>query len=186
MSQPASDDYGYRCTDRMVRERHSLKRCAEEFLRSYGGDFEFLTGAKSFLEIRGPLPVAMTRGVLNCMRSDPQGQHMLKGFREELPPRPRLEVVERRRPAWINLPSEWHYDFVYSTAKTAQVVHYLDRKRSAVRWYPHTGQFELRLFSHCKPLYKRLYHEAGEPSYLFASHVIEGRRMCPLCMRRAS
>jgi hypothetical protein len=64
----AAFDYAY--TDRHVREYPTLKNLAEEYVRTYGGDFDPLVGARIFFEANGYLTTGMARMVLNCMRHD--------------------------------------------------------------------------------------------------------------------
>jgi hypothetical protein len=164
-----------RFTDRDVREDPDLASVAYEFVYNYGGDFDFLVQARNYAQQHGRLSVTQARGVLNCMRSDYEGLHMLARRSNNLP-RP-LRIVEKQRPAYIDLPSTWHYDYYMSTYVTAQVVHILDRQRSCVRWYPHVSEFKLMLYT-CKPVYY--------PHYVMLHEVPTDRRLCRTCVKRRS
>ncbi len=172
----------YRFTDRDVRENPDLADTAFQFAYNYGGDFDFLVHAHTYALEHGRLHTAMARGVLNCMRSDLQGLALLHRLIpvSNIPPMPHrvriLHAVEKQRPAYIDLPSEWHYDYIMSLNKMAQVVHILDRQRSHVRWYPHMGTFEFDLYI-CKPIFR------GQ-RYQMVYEDPEGRRLCPQCQKR--
>jgi hypothetical protein len=163
----------YRFTDREVREDPDLAKLAYEFAYNYGGDFDFLVHSSMYAREHGRLHTAMARGVLNCMRTDTQGLKLLED--RYWTPKPQLYVVKKQRPAWINLPSEWHYDYIMSMHKSAQVVHILDRRLSCVRWYPHTGKFVFNLHS-CKPLYASV-------NYRMVYEVPTDRRLCARCAK---
>lgn len=61
-----------RYSDRDVRENTELFDIAARYLQSYRGDFEYLQDCQRHYTVNGSLTVAMTRGVLNCMRNDPR------------------------------------------------------------------------------------------------------------------
>jgi hypothetical protein len=169
--QPAE----YRFSDRDVREDPDLAQLAFQFARNYGGDFDFLVHAHTYAVEHGSLHTSMARGVLNCMRSDIQGLALLQ--ERIIPRRARgLYIVEKPpRPAYINLPTTWHYDYVMSTWPSAEVVHVLNRDASHVRWFPHTGEFKFQLWA-CKPLYAH--------HYAFCHEIPADRRLCRACERR--
>lgn len=59
-------------TDRDVRENPDFERLAQEYLRQYAGEFEYLIDMKMRDAQGMSLTVGMVRGVLNCMRHDPR------------------------------------------------------------------------------------------------------------------
>lgn len=170
----------YRFTDRQVRGSSLLQQAAEEFLHLYKGDFEFLRNAKIYLDGAGYLPTAMARGVLNCMRTDPQGQELLRAIGEvfHLAPEPVREgrVIRLPRPPYIDLPCVWRYDYIMSLHKLASVVHILDKERSTIRYYPYTGEFRPRI-QVCKYLYSL-------DKYRMIDHIPSDRALCRQCERR--
>jgi hypothetical protein len=183
MSWPAFDDHGYRFTDRMVREDANLLRVATKFIEEYGGDFDFLVNAKDYLNEYGILNAPVARGILNCMRGDVKGRKLLATTPTQLPPVPRLSVVKTYHPPYIDLWCEWHYDYVMSTHKTAQVVHEFDRLRSFIRYFPSSGKYQCYLYAYCKPIYARRLSD-DRIGIQFIDHVPADRRPCPACDRK--
>jgi hypothetical protein len=61
-----------RYSDRDVRENTEFFDIAQRYLQSYRGSFEYLLDCQRHFTVHGSLTVAMTRGVLNCMRNDPR------------------------------------------------------------------------------------------------------------------
>lgn len=64
-------------TDRDVRENPNFIDMAEEYLKQYQGEFEFLIDCKMRLAQGTELSTGMIRGVLNCMRVDPRVKSQL-------------------------------------------------------------------------------------------------------------
>lgn len=137
-------------TDRDVRERPELVAEAIRYLRWYQGEFEFLVDAKRYLEANGTLPIATSRGVLNCIRQDARYAMVADPIPEPDPRLARyagfntpkrvhpLRVVEdeeeRREP--FNLKTYWNARLLYSSHKGAEVVHALRYRGLVLRYYP--------------------------------------------------
>lgn len=64
--------YDQKYTDIDVRQDPFLLAAAVKYARSYIGEFDFMTAASTIVHDRGTLPIAVARGVLNCMRADPR------------------------------------------------------------------------------------------------------------------
>lgn len=121
-----------RFTDRDVKEHPNLLGRAVEYVRDYHGEFDFLVTARELERVTGTLPIAVARGVLNCMRVDPrvagslptpqhpsmQSSDLGVSFREamgqvgdaaqavnEVLARPRLKLVPPPRPYQVRLRS---------------------------------------------------------------------------------
>jgi len=141
--------WDYRYTDRQVREDPTLTELAYDYLRSYGGDYEYLVDCKEALHFRQDLTTAQIRGVLNCMRHDVHARAaMPKPIFEPFQPRPRrqhppkLQVVrEVYRPNVIELKAHFKGTYVTSTHRQAKKSHLLDHERSALLYYPHIARF---------------------------------------------
>jgi hypothetical protein len=139
--------YDRRFTDRDVRENDELIGAAITYLRSYGGDFEFLVNAKFYLAQNRTLSVPIARAVLNCQRSDPSAQNL----RWPLQVQPRkLEPIDVRRPHRYRLKSHWNVEFCTSMWSRAYLIHRIDIVASALYYYTRDGRFEFRLVTRCK------------------------------------
>jgi hypothetical protein len=148
------EDYDYRFTDRDLRENPSLVGLAITFLQAYGGDYDYLRYAQDFLRTNGDLTTAIARGVINCMRHDPQWATRL--LRPSLVPvsqsRPMLRIVDRHyheRPPQILLKAVWHMRYIQSSWPTAFLAHYLDHNRSTLLYFPYTGQIACHPYAVC-------------------------------------
>jgi len=174
-------------TDEDVRRSETLYLCALKFLRQYQGDFQFLAEAKNHLEYYHDLPVPTARGVLNCMRVNPEGAMMLPqtgdgryhdGIRHSgsnlFIPNGHL-----RRPAHIDLKSTWHVQYVLSTWPTAQVFHVLRPELSYIRWYPHQDRFGYNIEVWCGYPIGWSYNS----TYIMTNDKRD-RRICKGCDRR--
>lgn len=64
--------YNHKYTESDVRADPFLLAAAVKYARSYTGDFDYLVAAADIVHLRGTLPVAIAKGVLNCMRADPR------------------------------------------------------------------------------------------------------------------
>jgi hypothetical protein len=148
-------DLAYKFTDQDVRRDPTLHDIAIEFLKLYRGDFDFLRGAQQDLAEGHPLAPGVIRGILNCMRADPDGSRLLPKSPTgrfaavdysylQRRRQPKLRKVQLYRPAWIDVEATFKVSYYMSTAKTAYVAHLLDRERSIVRWYPHSGKLEVK------------------------------------------
>lgn len=58
--------------DADVRSKPSLMAMAVTYAQQYRGNFEFMQAASAAANATGTLPVGVARGVLNCMRADPE------------------------------------------------------------------------------------------------------------------
>lgn len=61
-----------RYRDADVRAKPSLMAMAVSYAQAYRGDFDFMQAASAAANATGTLPIAVARGVLNCMRADPE------------------------------------------------------------------------------------------------------------------
>ena len=163
----------HRFTDRDVRENSNLYPIAAEYLRNYGGDFDFLVRAKRSLEAIGSLPLATVRGVLNCMRGDPSAAMVLPQ-----PQPPKLKVVEIQRPARVQLKATFHKPYLTSTWPTAYLAHRLDPERTKLWWYPHTASYSWEPFVLCGMYF-------GRKPLLNTHYVPLGKKECQRCVDAA-
>lgn len=195
---------GHKYTDRVVREDTRLTPIALEYVRGYTGDFELLVHARDVLRAYGSLPPGVIRAVLNCMRTDPRGFHLLPTdspmevfddltrLSSELPARAHLRVV--REPAdnvvrirqQIELKVNWRLPYLLSTHKNAQVAHLLrPRKCSLKYWPPGSGRevyscFSVWLHSWCS--WNAVSHNTMKPGFkAMMSEDTQGRRVCGTC-----
>lgn len=154
MNQLAHD---YKYTDRDVREDSRLTELAEAYLRTYGGEFEPLIEAKHYLRVVGPMPTAMVRRTLNCMRQDtqvagqmpvPQRAFVVDDFTTPSPgsKQPKTTRVIRRA---FDLRCRWNMDYYAATSKQATAYHLLDKELSTIRYWPETGEYQERVRSMC-------------------------------------
>jgi hypothetical protein len=145
-------------TDRDVRENPDLREKAYCYAFYYEGDFEFMVAAKELAKISEELPVAVTRGVLNCMRADPrvaatlpapqpqvQNARIIPGTVREMGPRHQRPVIRHS----YDLPVRWRGIYLYSSHKTAQVFHMLNTERSRIHYYPAVYEFRMDLYGNC-------------------------------------
>ncbi len=183
-------------TDRDVRERPELVAEAVRYLRWYQGEFQFLVDAKHYLDANGNLPLATTRGVLNCMRSDARYALVAGPFPEPLlsplppldrlpvfderPRRHRLRVVKPEPRLPFPLKTHWNARLMYSSHKTASVVHAL-RLGTPLWYYPEHRNFDTRgvLRSICSTNYTR-------HTLRLARRMPEGKRFCRRCAEAIS
>lgn len=138
--------YDYRYTDRDVREDSRLVDLACAYLRTYGGDFEPLIEAKTYLRVVGEPPTAMIRRVLNCMRHD-----VNVAGKMPVPSRPSFDIedvvappepVRRERPRYpFDLKTTWKKRFYAATTKNATAYHHLSPIASVIRYWPAVGHY---------------------------------------------
>lgn len=115
-------------TDADVRSDPDLMRAAVEHARDYRGEFDFLVAAQELVLYTETLPVAVARGVLNCMRADPSASWKLpapariRAVPDERPEpaRPKPDPEPRRLPVVREYPATVGPYFV---AKNGYVVH---------------------------------------------------------------
>jgi hypothetical protein len=206
MTDFAFDDRKY--TERQVRQDDRLVPAALDYVNNYTGDYEFILMARELLRSEGKLSVNTVKGILNCMRGDPEGYRLLPKDGEgrlalERHPEPqevtrdmfrskgrRLHVVEapkeKPRRAYIDdLRQTFHGEYLLSMHRTAQVAHYLDHQKSNL-WYI-TDAFRLSYPRDVKPGDWYFQPVAYCGSKTSDTHRIAktpwGRRMCPTCVR---
>lgn len=148
--------YDYKYTDRDVREDPRLADLACAYLKTYGGDFEPLLEAKTYLRVVGEPPTAMIRRVLNCMRHDVNVAGQMP-----VPQRPSFEIDDVVSPPPLPRPSQasvrWRFDlkttwkkrFYAATAKKATAYHHLSPTASVLRYWPMTGEYQPLLKAWC-------------------------------------
>lgn len=150
--------HDYRYTDRDVREDPRLAELAMAYLRTYGGEFEPLIEAKTYLRVVGPeLPTAMVRKTLNCMRHDfnvadrmPVPRRAEVDFDRLLPTQQPVTPAQRRPP--FRLRSVWKVPYLISTSKQASVYHLVDPLRSSIMYYPEApegSQYRVSIRAYC-------------------------------------
>lgn len=61
-----------RYSDADVRAKPSLMAMAVMYAQQYRGEFDYMQAASAAANATGTLPIAVARGVLNCMRADPR------------------------------------------------------------------------------------------------------------------
>lgn len=110
-------------TDRDLRRQPGLVAVAVEYAQRYVGTFEFMQGARDVVYDTGTLPLPLARGVLNCMRADPDADIVFS--RSPAPEKPpRLEVV-KSRPWRLDMPCRVKYRYGY--APNGTVLHVVER-----------------------------------------------------------
>ena len=144
--------YDYRYTDRDVREDSRLVDLACAYLKTYGGDFEPLIEAKTYLRIVGEPPTAMIRKVLNCMRHDnnmagrmPVPHRPSYDIEDVVAPPERVRknaVVQRSRYPF-DLKTTWKKRIYAATTKHATAYHYLSPLASVIRYWPVVGKYRV-------------------------------------------
>lgn len=159
MNMPLKHDYRY--TDRHVREDPRLTELACAYLKTYGGEFEPLLEAKTYLRVVGEPPTGMIRTVLNCMRHDfSVAGRMPLPQRPELPhlvslpdkavdrtPQPERITSAARYP--VELRTVWKQRIYIATAKRATAYHHLNAASSILRYYPFLGEYKAFLRAWC-------------------------------------
>jgi hypothetical protein len=137
----------YKFTDTDVRTYPGLVGEAYAFLHQYQGEFDFLRDAKQELAERGGLPTGVVRGVLNCMRTQPNAAQILSGS----PQRPNLRIVREpervRMPFWLK--TTWHYEYLVPIWPFATKAHLLDPVRSGIKYWPSRNEFQMLLKPYC-------------------------------------
>lgn len=163
-------------TDRDIRDNPVLVGVAEDYLRSYTGDFDFLVACGNVLHNNGSLPAPLARAVLNCMRQDPFAQDKLPKLTQPDRPRkpytiPAFADFDTRRTR-ITLRSKFKHDYVLSQAKNATVAHMIRHGAGGVIYYPYVGKFSIDVRLWCgKTLSKSVKH-TNDP---------EDRKICVAC-----
>jgi len=174
-------------TDEDVRRSEHLYLTALRFLRQYQGEFSFLVSAKNHLDQHGDLPVPTARGVLNAMRANPEGAMMLPqtptGRYEDdvghADSNVFIETNHVRRPAYVDMKTNWKVQYALSTWPTAEVFHVIRPELSTLRWYPHTEQFQYHIELWCSyPM------GWGPGSRYVLTNDRRDRRICKGCNRR--
>jgi hypothetical protein len=173
----------HRYTDRDVRECPELVAAAEGYLRAYTGEFQFLVDAQRSLVSYGqPLPVAITRGVLNCMRADVRLWGTLPA---PLPPEPkprRLKVVEEPRRWPFRLKTRWKKSVLVSLHASAQVWHVFSPERSYIEYVPARDEYRVYMHGLCA-----WYAVDGTTGYRTPAALLDAppadRRQCAACTR---
>lgn len=135
-----------RYTDADLQHRPYLVGLAERYLAEYTGAFEFLIAAQALLESRGSLPPGVARGVLNCMRVDPNAYQLVPELADNPPierpsawrPRRLRAVREDEAPErkWVlsGMAFRIKPKFKYGYARNGSVLHVL--RGAEIRWYP--------------------------------------------------
>lgn len=199
MNAPAT-----RYTDRDVQEYPDLLAQAVDYVRNYRGEFDYLIAARDLCNATGTLTVAVARGVLNCMRSDPRVAASLQPPVQWPDLRPsytswkrNLAIVEdeddddeeeensdliaqaadyvRKRPFALNV--KWKKMILSSIHASAQKYHYLDPIRSEVRYYPAVQEYITRVYAECG------WRPSGN-AYELLDTPPECRRECKQCIER--
>lgn len=191
-----------RYTDAHVRGDDTLRRAAQDYVLSYSGDFVLIKYCRDRLNDGWALTTPQVRAILNAMRADPAVRNLpvpvLDDYEErrwgsglgESAVRYRKKLVQR--PAYIDLPTKLHYDYVMSLHKTAVVVHRVSHNGSFIRYYPHMTQkrfhdrFRLHLRLVCSTNLPR--RSSSHPGVqMLTTHEVEVlvanglRRLCPTC-----
>lgn len=138
-------------TDRDVREDPWLASLARDYALRYTGEFEFMVAARELAAVDN-MPVAVVRGVLNCMRADPLVAGSLPAPRAPLavvpdPPRTQpparqsrpVHEHEQRRPDSITMPVTFKKPLVFGVPKMGYKLHVVDHaecKWSSHHWRP--------------------------------------------------
>lgn len=181
MTSPWSNDLDRKFTDIDVRKEPGLRELAKEFARHYQGDYPYLVQARQMVHQHGKLTTPLTRGILNCMRNDPDGTTWIQDFYSKAPMEADVETVgldlravELERPAWVDMKATWKMGYVLSSHKLGKVAHLLRSEKSRVRWFPHTGDLELQPAVWCSK------HVAAN-NFLSADE--QGRPLCKNCDR---
>ena len=156
-------------TDRDIRDNPSLIYIAEEYLRGYTGDFEYLVACQEFLSDNGRIPASLARPVLNCMRNDPYALQKLSQIHKQ----PIAAQEEYVRPAQMYLKSKLKHKYALSQAKNASVAHMIRHDgRPVVLYYPYVQKFQVITRLWCgKTLARKAKHTDDN----------EGRKVCSAC-----
>lgn len=153
--------YDYKYTDRDVREDPRLAELACAYLKTYGGDFEPLLEAKTYLRVVGEPPAAMIRRTLNCMRHD----HSVAG-QMPTPQRPSFAIEDVQMPDTIfikgrkqkvhkvvrypyDLKVNWKKRYYAATAPRSTSFHHLSTEASVIRYWPAVGEYKALLKAYC-------------------------------------
>jgi hypothetical protein len=148
MTSPLMD---VRYSDTDVRTYPELQNVALVYALNYQGDFPFMVNAK-LMAASGSLSIAVARGVLNCMRADPMAFRLLPRAPIDLSPRPTLRAVPPKgipRPITIRPKVTWHKRYVLSIASVAFLAHYLDPRRSELRYHTYDGSWTAWIYPKC-------------------------------------
>ena len=191
-----------RYEDKHVRADDSLRLLAMEYLWNYHGDFLFLIEMKhQVVHQQLPLSVPQARGVLNCMRSDPNVLRL---------PEPRGQVLEfkpRRKqqssqPRRIELDCTWPKPFGISNHNRAARIHILDQRQCYVTYWtdyrrPYEDRFDVRLRWLCSAHLPWVYKPGTGKRVDYDVELLtltdiglltlhnEAIRMCPTCLKVA-
>lgn len=166
---------GQKYTDTDVRHnKDEYEYIVLGYLENYQGNFEPLLELKALGGVTD-FTVQQTRMVLNCMLVDANVVNMPRFPRKfyDAQQRKYIAAVPQTlddigefespeiettgwprevayRPPWVDMKSRWNYPLGISTYKSASVVHTVDTRSPAVRWYPHTETLKLHLRWMCK------------------------------------
>lgn len=187
--------YDSKYTDTDVKSDPFLLAAAVKYALSYRGDFDFMVAAADVAHLRGTLPVAIARGVLNCMRADPRVADNLpvpnNGHSEMLDKFSLAQYTEPVKvvPAWSERPRRYvsvrsvlKHMYMWSRAVTEDAGEFADKfhytsARSGVSFYMPKHECELRIVSLCGVA-------NSATKYLTGNTPPKGRILCGSCDRQ--
>lgn len=194
--------------DSDVRADPDLTDIAVDWVWNYPGDFEFLVTARELARVTDTLPIAVVRGVLNCMRADPGAARLLPArralvavpdddtpqramARQRHPTAPKPPVkIEPPTTLWV--PVTTHLPYGVGSGRTAYKLHVVESVRcsySTVKqsnYKPNKwGRFSWWRFD-AHWFCKSRYDHSPWPVLLDDDDDIEDADWCGLCIERAT